>query len=208
MSGAGLAADYDGYIYLLDANGTFDTTLDANGMPINGDYGNAFLKISTSPKLAVTDYFTMSDTVAESDDDLDLGSGGVVVLPDVYDNQGQVHRLAVGSGKNSNIYVADRDNMGKFNPKPDNIYQEILLGVRYGVFAAPAYFNNTVYIGAEFNYLKAFTLSNAKLSVLPTSQTPNAFAYPGPTPSISFQLGLKRNRLGDGEQQPGGAARL
>ena len=35
MSGAGLAADTSGNIYFLDANGTFDTTLNANGFPAN-----------------------------------------------------------------------------------------------------------------------------------------------------------------------------
>jgi len=42
MSGAGLAADARRNIYFLDANGTFDTTLDADGFPVNGDYGNGF----------------------------------------------------------------------------------------------------------------------------------------------------------------------
>lgn len=189
MSGAGLAADYDGYIYLLSGNGTFDTTLDNNGMPVNGDFGNCFLKIATSPKLAVADYFTMYDTVTESYYDLDLGSGGVVVLPDLYDDQGEVHRLAVGGGKNTDIYAADRDNMGKFDHDQDDIYQEILAALQYSMYAAPAYFNNTVYFGAANNILKAFTISNAKLSILPASQTSTAFIYPGTTPSVSANLG-------------------
>ncbi len=46
-AGAGPAADQNGFIYFLDANGTFDTTLDANGLPANGDYGNAIMKLST-----------------------------------------------------------------------------------------------------------------------------------------------------------------
>ena len=189
MAGDGLAADSRGNIYLLNGNGTFDTTLDGNGMPVNSDYGNCFLKISTSPKLAVADYFTMYDTVAESDDDLDIGSGGVVVLPDLYDNNGQVHHLAVGSGKDTDIYLADRDDMGKFDPDQDDIYQEILAAVQYGMYSAPAYYNNTLYFGAVNNVLKAFTISNARLSILPTSQTNTAFVYPGTSPSISANLG-------------------
>src|SRR5262249_9717403 len=46
QSGAGLAAA-SGDIFLLDANGIFDTTLNSEGFPSRGDYGNAFLKIST-----------------------------------------------------------------------------------------------------------------------------------------------------------------
>ncbi len=189
MSGAGLAADSQGYIYLMNGNGLFDTTLNGQGMPINGNYGNCFLKISTSPKLAVTDYFTMYDTILESQVDYDLGSGGVVVLPDLYDDQGQVHHLAVGGGKNSDLYVVDRDNMGKFDPDQDNIYQELLAELPAGMWAAPAYYNNTVYFGAVDHSLKAFSISNAKLPTVPTSQTSNVFTYPGTTPSISANLG-------------------
>jgi hypothetical protein len=48
MSGGGPAVDAAGYIYLLTANGVFETTLDANGFPQSQDYGNSFLKISTA----------------------------------------------------------------------------------------------------------------------------------------------------------------
>ena len=37
-----------GNIYLLTANGAFETTMDANGFPSLKDYGNSFLKISTA----------------------------------------------------------------------------------------------------------------------------------------------------------------
>ena len=47
QSGGGLAADAQGNIYALIANGTFDTTLDANGFPNQQDYGNGFVKVST-----------------------------------------------------------------------------------------------------------------------------------------------------------------
>ena len=61
MAGAGLAADSSGNIYFLDANGDFDTTLNASGFPSDGDYGNAFMKLSTSAGLAVADYFEMDN---------------------------------------------------------------------------------------------------------------------------------------------------
>jgi len=187
MSGEGLAADSSGNIYFLDANGTFDTTLNSQGFPINGDYGNAFMKLSNSTgTLTVVDYFNMYDTVQESDNDEDLGSGGAIVLPDLKDNNGQVHHLAVGAGKDSNIYVVNRDNMGKFNPNNDNtIYQEIDGALPGGVWASPAYFNNAVYYGDTGETLKAFTISNAMLSTTPTSQSSNLFIYPGTTPTVS-----------------------
>ena len=131
-SGAGPAADASGNIYFLAANGTFDTTLDAQRFPSQGDYGNAFLKLSTTNnKLAVADYFNMSNTVAESNADEDLGSGGALVLPDMVGSTGATRHLAVGAGKDQNIYLVDRDNMGKFDPSTNNIYQETLRFTTY-----------------------------------------------------------------------------
>ena len=187
MAGGGLAADGSGNIYFLDGNGVFDTTLNSQGFPIMGDYGNAFMKLSTSGgQLQVADYFNMYNTVQESDADEDLGSGGVVVLPDLTDNNGQVHHLAVGAGKDTNIYVVNRDSMGKWNPNNNNqIYQELQGALPGGVWSKPAYFNNTVYYGDVSDTLKAYSISNAKLSTTPTSQTANGFGFPGTTPSVS-----------------------
>ena len=185
MAGSGLAADQQGYIYFLDANGLFDLTLDGHGFPVNGDYGNAFMKVAM-PQLTVSDYFNMYNTQQESNDDEDLGSGGAIVLPDLTDNNGQVHHLAVGAGKDANIYVVNRDNMGKFNPNNDSaIYQEIDGVLPGGVWAKPAYFHNTVYYGSVGSSLKAFSISNAKLSTSPVSQSANTFPYPGTTPAVS-----------------------
>jgi hypothetical protein len=188
MAGSGLAADSTGNIYFLVGNGTFDTTLNAQGFPINGDYGNAFMKLSVngSGTLQVADYFNMFNTVQESSFDEDLGSGGLIVLPDLMDNQMQVHHLAVGAGKDTNIYVVDRDNMGKWNSSNNNnAYQVINSALPGGVWSKPAYFNNVVYYADVSDKLKAFTISNAKLSTSPTFQSSNTFPYPGAFPTIS-----------------------
>jgi outer membrane protein assembly factor BamB len=189
MSGDGMAADSSGYIYLLDANGIFDTTFDTNGFPANGDYGNAMVKLSTNGKLAVTDYFETYNTNSESADDLDLGSGGELLLPDQTDATGHVFHLIVGAGKDTNIYLADRDNMGKFNPASNpmdsNIYQELPGAMTGLVYSTPAYFNGVIYYAADGDTLKAFPLTNAKLATTPSSHSAVTFPHPGPTPSIS-----------------------
>jgi len=186
-AGAGLAADSSGNIYFLDANGTFDTTLNSQGFPANGDFGNAFMKLSTTGnQLAVADYFNMYNTVAESSVDEDLGSGGALVLPDLKDASGQVRRLVVGAGKDTNIYLADRDNMGKFNSQNnDNIYQELTAALSGPVRGMPAYFHGLVYFGALNDHLRAFQLQNALLSSTPVTMTATTFPYPGTTPGIS-----------------------
>ena len=186
QSGAGPAADSFGNIYFLDGNGTFDTTLNSNGFPNAGDFGNAFLKLSTSSGLQVADYFEMSNTVAESAMDEDLGSGGALLL-DVSDAMNATHHLAVGAGKDHNIYLVDRDNMGKFNPSANNAnaYQVLSGELPGGEFAMPAFFNNTLYYGGVGLPLLAFGFSNARLLSSASSSTTESFNYPGTTPSIS-----------------------
>ena len=186
MSGAGLAADASGNIYFLDANGTFDSALNASGFPANSDYGNAFMKVSTAGgTLAVADYFEPFNTVSESNADVDLGSGGALLLPDLKDAAGTTWHLAVGAGKDQKIYVVNRDAMGKFSAQDNSaIYQEID-GAIGGVWSMPAYFNNTVYYGAVSDFLKAFPIVNAKLAATPAFHSANSFQYPGTTPSVS-----------------------
>jgi hypothetical protein len=187
-SGAGIAADRaTGNIYIMAGNGTFDTTLNAQGFPTKGDYGNAFLKLSPANNtLQVADYFNMFNTVQESNQDQDLGSGGTLVLPDMKDASGKVWHLSIGAGKDSNIYLVNRDNMGKFNPANNNaIYQELSGALGGPVFSMPAWFNGQVYYGAVGDSIRAFSFTNAKLPSAPSSQTADTFAYPGATPSIS-----------------------
>jgi hypothetical protein len=187
MSGGGPAADSAGNIYVLTANGAFETTMDANGFPSGHDYGNSFLKISTAGgSMSIADYFTMYNEVAESAADQDLGSGGAMLLPDLTDSSNTVRHLVIGAGKDGNIYIVNRDSMGKFNSSGNSrIWQQISGGVASGIFSTPAYFNGTVYYGDVGATLKAFAISNAKLAAAPQSQSATQFVYPGTAPSVS-----------------------
>jgi hypothetical protein len=187
MAGAGLAGDTAGNVYFLDANGSFDSSLNATGFPAQGDFGNSFMKVSTTGNvLAAADYFAAYNLQSESDADQDLGSGGAMLLPDLVDVNGTTRHLAVGAGKDTNIYVVDRDNMGKFNASSNNaVYQEIPGGLSGGAFSMAAYFNNTVYYAGVNDYLKAFPITNALLATTPAGESANTFAYPGSTPSVS-----------------------
>jgi len=183
MSGAAPAADANGNIFLLTGNGTFDTTL-SNGFPSKGDYGNAFVKISTSAgKLTVADYFTMDNTRSESGSDIDFGSGGLVLLPPLTNQTGHPVSLGVGAGKDGNIYVVNQANMGKFSKTADNIYQQMTGAVPGGVWSSPAWFNGQLYYGDVGDNLQAFRFSNG--SFTSASLSPTGFGYPGTTPSIS-----------------------
>jgi hypothetical protein len=160
QAGAGPAVDSAGNLYVLMGNGTFDVTLNAGGFPGKGDYGNGFVKISTAAgTTAVADYFTMSNAVSESNADQDLGSGGPMVLPPLNDSQGNARSLALGAGKDGNLYVVDTGNMGKFSASANNIYQE-MKSVLGSVFSSPAWFNGSLYYGSQGGPLEAFPFSN------------------------------------------------
>ena len=200
------------YIYLSTGNGTFDTTLDANGFPAKGDYGDAYIKLaadpSTSPTnqnsngwgLKVVDYFTPYNQQSLAAQDLDVGSSGLTVLPD---QTGPYTHELVGSSKDGTIYVIDRDNMGKFNSTKNNIIQEIDNQLPAGGFDTPAYFNGQVYFGGQGENLKAYQVTNGLLANSPTSQSGNTLANHGATSSISA------NGTADGvvsaQENPGGS---
>ena len=188
-AGGGLTADASNNIYFLDANGYFDTSLNSKGFPSEGDYGNAFLKLSTTGGLAVTDYFEMDNQEQENGTDTDLGSGAALLLPKMKDAQGTAWQLAVGAGKDTNLYVVNRNGMSGFNSS-NKMYQELSGALPGGIWSMPAFFSNKLYYGPVGQRILAFQFKNAKLLPSAVAKTPNAFGYPGATPSISANGGM------------------
>ena len=186
-AGAGPAADSSGNIYVALANGTFDTTLTAAGFPSGGDYGNAVAKLALqNGKLNVLDYWTMYNSDSESNGDVDLGSGGLMVLPNQVDSTATTRHLAVAAGKDNNLYLVDRDKMGHYDATNDGtIYQQLSGALPGGVWSSPAYFNGNIYYGSVGSNLRAFQLSQARLVTSAVQTTNTTFAYPGTTPSVS-----------------------
>ncbi len=183
---AGVEVDNGGALYVSAGNGTFDTTLNSAGLPAQQDYGNSVLKLALNGNvLSASDYFTASDTVFLSDDDLDLGSGSPLLLPDQVDASGRTRHLLVAAGKYGELYLLDRDNLGHFNGSADQAYQELDNALPGGLYSSIAYFNGSVYVADVGGALKAYALSQAMLSGAPTSQTGITFSYPGSAPAIS-----------------------
>ena len=186
-AGGAPGADAQGNIYYSLGNGTFDTSLTSSGFPAQGDFGNSVVKLGTSGgQLAALDYWTMYNTTSESNSDTDLGSGGLVLLPDMKDASGTTRQLLAVAGKDGNLYIADRNNMGHMDATNDGtLYQQLNGVLPNGVWSNPAYFNNTVYFGSVGSSIRAFPVTNAKLATQPSSTTPDSFSYPGANPSIS-----------------------
>ncbi|HLW23826.1 MAG TPA: hypothetical protein VKT22_05620 [Steroidobacteraceae bacterium] len=185
---SGPSADADGTIYAMSANGIFDAQLTATGFPAGNDYGNSILKLTpaTNGKMAVLDYFTMYNSTPESAGDVDLGSGGLLLLPDLLDAGGRARHLAVGAGKDHTIYVVDREDLGKFNSSSDsNAYQALMSALPGGVYGSPVYFGQMLYYDAASDVVRGLKLKNALLASSATATTSTVFPYPGAAISLS-----------------------
>jgi hypothetical protein len=185
MSGAGPSADADGNVYLATSEGTFDTTLDANNFyPVNGDYGNGFVKIqNTSGVMSVFDYFEPLNGVQATATNLDEGSGGVLLVPDIPVGGGVVYSLAMGAGKDGGIYYMGRtgQDLGEYNGNFDNDIDTISPGLPNGASSTPAYFNLTLFYGGIGDSVRAIDV----LGTNTTSLSANTLGSAGATPVIS-----------------------
>src|SRR5258708_28430957 len=79
MAGGAPASDGSGSLYLSTGNGTFDGN---SGTPPNDDFGDTVVKVGTSSGLSLVDWFTPFNQAFLNGQDADLGSSGVVGLPD------------------------------------------------------------------------------------------------------------------------------
>jgi uncharacterized membrane protein len=189
MSDAGPAADSDGFVFLATSKGTFDTTLvsgtNSNLYPVNGDYGNGFVKIQNmNGVISLFDYFEPLNGVQESATNYqDQGSGGVLLVPDIPIGNGNFLSLAAGAGKDGNIYYMGRtgDFMGEYDGQNDNIIYTITNALPNGASSTPAYFNQTLYYGGIGDSVRAIDL----LGTETTSQSASTFGPAGATPVIS-----------------------
>ena len=187
MGGAGPAAASDGSIYVVTGNGTFDAT----GTPSN--FGDSFVKLSPGQSsISVVDYFAPANQAFLDASDIDLGSGGALVLPDSVGSFAHP-RLLIGCGKDGQIFLLDRDNLGHFNAAGDTqIVQELPVyatqtGQPY-FFGCPAFFNDRVYFQCVGQALRAFAVTNGTLSSTPVSQTTDIVTFRGAIPSISANV--------------------
>jgi hypothetical protein len=176
-AGCAPAADASGNIFVTTANGTFD----ANNQ--GSDFGDSVLKLKPGLRgLVLLDWFSPFNTEDLDTGDLDLGSGGTVVLPD---QPGPHPHLLVIAGKEGRIYLIDRDNLGRFNPAADQIVQEMLGAIYPLNYTTPAYWQGNLYYASEYDYLKQFTLQNGLLSTSPAAISPETLGYAGASPSVS-----------------------
>ncbi len=181
--GAGQAIDADGNLYFGTGDGNFNAFPNSNGT----EYGDSILKLSTASSLSVADYFTPYNQEYFRTNDLDVGSGGVMLLPD---QPGPYPHLLIGGGKPQRAYLINRDLMTSDDnhinttSQQDNIVQTMSLGG--SSFSTPAYFNGRIYWVASKDVIRSYVLSNGTLIPdLPGTIGTRTFGFPGATPFIT-----------------------
>ena len=180
QSGDGVAGDSSYNTFISVANGTFDVNTGGT------DYGQSVVKVAppSGTSFPILDYFTPYNADTYNETDLDVGSSGLVLLPD---QTGAYPHLLVQGDKAGNLFLINRDNMGHYNSSNNNQIVQYLASADAGMWSSPSWWNNYVYIGAQTDPIYAFSFNTTTelLSTTPASQTSEKFSYPGTTVSIS-----------------------
>ena len=177
MSGGGPAADTSGNLYLLTGSGQFNPARNV------GSYGDAALKLT--PSLKVADYFAPQNTSRLDARDLDLGSGGVTLVPT---SPGSSTKLLLGGGKLGTLFAIKTGSMGHQGKKNSNV--QLVQVSSQPIYGSAAYFNGSVYINPISDVLKQYQIVNGQL-VGPTAIAPGKpFNFPGANLSVSAE-GIK-----------------
>jgi hypothetical protein len=170
--GAPVIDDFTGETYVI-------TGTDINDY---GDYNDAFLRLAANT-LTVMDFFEPYNNFSLLiPNDADLGSGSNILMPD---NSSSTPHETIGGGKDGNIFVVNRDDMGAFSTTTNNVIQTLQTGVQQfdNIFSTPAYWNGSLYYHCENDVLRAFTWSGGPLST--GAKGAAVFAVHGATTSIS-----------------------
>lgn len=182
QAGGAPAADEQGNVYIATGNGGFDA--DKGG----ADFGDSVLKLGLphNHRLSVLDYFTPHDQQYLNDQDLDLGSGGPMLLPT--QPPGSPHRnLLTIVGKGAVIYLIDQEKLGHFNPNGDDQIVQSIPDAVMITGGIATWWNNTLFFIPVFDNLKAFHFDTdtGLICPIPVSETLTAFSFPSAFLSIS-----------------------
>jgi|GEM_PF-940662 len=177
-SGASPTIAADGTIYIVGANGSTD--VQNGGM----DYGDTVLHLSFDDgEFKVLDWFTPSNRDCTDLADLEIGSGGVVLLPP---EVGGSNSLAVTTNKEGRLYLLDQDNLGHFNATKDQVPQEFMVGADtctasttaiaaadgttwQRLYGNPSYWNGNLYMVPANTPIHQYSIANGVINPTPVA---------------------------------------
>ena len=179
-SGAGPATDAGGNIYVTTGNGAYDGTK---------NFSESVLKLS--PTGGLLDWFVPFNRGVFDANDIDLGSAGVIVLPDSVGSTAHPH-LLLGTGKVAILYLLDQTNMGRFNSGSNLDVQEVIpvpppntTQLDGGIYGLPAYWNGNIYVTGQNFPLSQFTIASGVIATPQSANSPNRFPPRGAIPAVS-----------------------
>jgi len=192
--GASPAIDANGNIYEVAADGSFNA--DEGGT----NFGDAVMKLSLGANgFSVVDWFSPSNQACLNLADLEIGSGGVAILPSEVDPS---RRLAAVINKEGRVYILNLDNLGHFNAAGDTQIPQMLqvgnracfTGIGSGFAEGPdwqrmygnaSYWNQNLYMGAANSPLRQFHFQGGTLGATPFATSPTSYSLRGANTVVS-----------------------
>ena len=123
------------------------------------------LNISSGTSISVASYFTPANQALLNSNDLDFGTGGLVLLP---------NNELITAGKYGTLFLLNSTNLGGYQQGPngtDNVLSELSIGAN--LKEPMAYFNGLVYVGGSGIPLQAYSIANNTLSLVAQSSVPS-----------------------------------
>lgn len=194
QGGAAPAVDTDGSIFINSADGSFNADQGGN------NYGDTLLKLKLSgSSFQIVDWFTPSNADCIDLDDLELGSGGVALLPTDFTNG---LRFAAAYSKEGRLFLVNMDTLGEYNAGGDNqIPQEFMIGEQTcsdsttgaaadgpswnRLYGTASYWNGNLYAGASNLALKQYQFQAGFLNPTPIASSPTAYGLRGANTVVS-----------------------
>jgi len=177
------SSNVSGNVFVVTSDGT---PFDPNA---GGDYPETLLKLqinTAATGFTVASSFTPWNEATLNFSQKYFGSTGVLLL----DSTASAVPLAIAGSEAGSLYVVNRNSLGGFTlGGPDKVVQTLSLGA--SIFGTPAYWaaNNTVYLAAAGDNLRALPLSSGILSSPLCSQpsfcSADTFPFFGASPVIS-----------------------
>ncbi|HTY84352.1 MAG TPA: hypothetical protein VMB19_09035 [Silvibacterium sp.] len=194
QGGAAPSVDADGNLYLDTADGSFNADEGGN------NYGDTLLRLHfNGTSFQILDWFTPFNADCIDLYDLELGSGGVALLPTDFTNG--VH-LAAAYSKEGRLFLVNVDNLGHYNAAGDTqIPQQVMVGnyscsdsINQSVADGPdwnrlygnaSYWNGNLYAAASNLQLKQYQFQNGILNPTPVAVSPSSYGYRGANTVVS-----------------------
>ncbi len=184
MSGGGPAADSSGNIFLPVGNGWSDPSTGGS------NFGDSVVRLTNSGRtISVADYFMPYNYDKMYSEDLDLGAGAPILLPN--QTGARFPNLLVTGGKDGTIYVLNRDDLGQWHANDDSQVVQSFSIPNSSCFSTPLFWNNTLFYSIGINPLQAYAFDpgTGTFNTTPVSSSSMPLSWPGSSPSMSSNNG-------------------